>query len=171
MKGLFALHSSSILYQDKAWLFAGPSGTGKSTHAALWENEFETPLLNGDLNLIGISDEIPVVYGIPWCGTSGIYTANTHPLGGITLLKRAAGNGALPLTEDERQLKVMHRLISPSWTNEMLSRNLDFAADLQRRIPVFCLQCTKDAAAAHTMKQIIDDSLSGQNEDLPCAQQ
>ncbi len=165
MEGLFALHSASILYQDRAWLFAGSSGTGKSTHAALWERLFETPLLNGDLNLIGISGDVPVVYGIPWCGTSGIYTTKTYPLGGITLLKRAAENGALPMTEDERQLKVMHRLISPSWTNDMLSRNLDFAADLQTRIPVFCLQCTKETAAAHTMKQIIDDSLSGPNED------
>lgn len=159
MEGLFALHSSSILYQGRAWLFAGPSGTGKSTHAALWERIFETPLLNGDLNLIGISDGVPVVYGIPWCGTSGIYTTKNHPLGGITLLKRAPENSALPLTADEQQLKVMHRLISPSWSNDMISRNLDFAVDLQARIPIFCLRCTKNAAAAHTMKQIIDDSL------------
>ena len=33
--GLFAIHSASVLYQGKAWLFSGHSGMGKSTHTAL----------------------------------------------------------------------------------------------------------------------------------------
>ena len=36
-KGMFALHSASLLYLEKAWLFSGPSGMGKSTHTALWK--------------------------------------------------------------------------------------------------------------------------------------
>lgn len=99
---------------------SGPSGAGKSTHTALWNRLFETPLLNGDLNLIGIADGAPFVYGLPWCGTSGIYTPKTCPLGGITLLKRAASDSDNPMTEDEQQLSVMHRLISPSWTKDMV---------------------------------------------------
>ena len=162
--GFFALHSASLLYRGRAWLFSGPSGAGKSTHTALWNQLFETPLLNGDLNLIGITDGKPFVYGIPWCGTSGIYTTETYPLGGITLLKRAVSDSRHPMAEDEQQLRVMHRLISPSWTRDMVCRNLDFAADLQPRIPIFCLHCTKEDSAAHTMKQIIDDTLSKQNE-------
>ena len=35
-KGMFALHSASLFYLEKAWLFSGPSGMGKSTHTALW---------------------------------------------------------------------------------------------------------------------------------------
>lgn len=164
MKGLFALHSASLLYQGKAWLFSGPSGAGKSTHTALWNRLFETPLLNGDLNLIGIADGAPFVYGLPWCGTSGIYTPKTCPLGGITLLKRAASDSEYPMTEDEQQLSVMHRLISPSWTKDMVCRNLDFVSMLQPCVPVFCLHCTKENSAAHTMKQIIDASLGSQKE-------
>lgn len=38
MHGLFALHSASILYKEKAWLFSGHSGMGKSTHTALWHD-------------------------------------------------------------------------------------------------------------------------------------
>ena len=49
-RGMFALHSASLLYLEKAWLFSVPSGMGKSTHTALWKKLFATPFLNGDLN-------------------------------------------------------------------------------------------------------------------------
>lgn len=45
-----------------------------------------TPLLNGDLNLIGEENGQFFVYGIPWCGTSGICTTEKQRLGGIVLL-------------------------------------------------------------------------------------
>ena len=34
--GTVAIHSSCIVYKDKAVLFLGESGTGKSTHTRLW---------------------------------------------------------------------------------------------------------------------------------------
>lgn len=59
---------------------------GKSTHTALWHELFGTPYLNGDLNLLGFEDGHITVYGIPWCGTSEIFTTEQYELGGIVLL-------------------------------------------------------------------------------------
>lgn len=157
-RGLFALHSASILYEEKAWLFSGSSGTGKSTHTGLWNREFHTPLLNGDLNLIGIEHGKALVYGLPWCGTSDCYTPNTYPLGGITLLKQHPFEKAEHLTIDQKQLAVMQRLVSPTWTEDMLHKNLAFTASLCEQIPVFSLLCTKEPSAAHFMKHLIDDT-------------
>ena len=50
-KELYVLHSASFLYRGRAFLVSGSSGTGKSTHSALWHDLYQTPLLNGDLNL------------------------------------------------------------------------------------------------------------------------
>lgn len=61
---------------------------GKSTHTALWHELFDTPYLNGDLNLLGLHKDHIIAYGIPWCGTSGIFTAEAYELGGIILLGR-----------------------------------------------------------------------------------
>ena len=58
-KELYVLHSASFLYRGRAFLVSGSSGTGKSTHSALWHDLYQTPLLNGDLNLLGIRDNIP----------------------------------------------------------------------------------------------------------------
>lgn len=156
--GLFALHSASVLYRDKAWLFSGASGTGKSTHAALWQELFDAPLLNGDLNLIGMEHNVPVLYGIPWCGTSKTYTAKKYPLGGITLLKQHTTDSASDLTSSEKELFVAQRLISPTWTEELLDLNLNFVHRLLKHIDVYRLLCTKESSAAHLMKQLIDET-------------
>lgn len=157
--GVFALHSASILYQDKAWLFSGSSGSGKSTHTALWNHQYNTPYLNGDLNLLGFADDTPVVYGIPWCGTSGLYTTEIIPLGGITFLKQAPTDTLMPMTAEEISLRTMQRLISPSWTNDMLLSNLSFVEKLNSSVPFFHLQCTKEDSAAAVMKQAIDSHI------------
>lgn len=158
--GAFALHSASILYQGKAWLFAGSSGTGKSTHTSLWNHKYQTPYLNGDLNLLSFKDHIPIVYGIPWCGTSERYTTETIPLGGITFLRQALTDRLLPLTAEETALYTMQRLISPSWTKDMLLLNLSFAEKLNGSVPFFHLQCTKKDSAAAIMRQAIDAHIS-----------
>jgi len=156
MHQMYALHSVSILYKGKAWLFSGHAGMGKSTHTALWNKYYDTPILNGDLNLLSLTDEGPVIHGMPWCGTSGIADTHTWPLGGILLLGRSPQDQCVPLAPDEKQLLVMQRLISPTWTKEMVSHSLDFTGELTSQIPVCRLLCTKEPSAAETAKAWID---------------
>jgi hypothetical protein len=156
LHGRFAIHSASILYHGKAWLFSGHSGMGKSTHTNLWNKHLGTPLLNGDLNLMELSPQSAVVHGLPWCGTSGISTTETYPLGGIVLLGRADTDVVETLSDNEKALLVMQRLISPSWTEKQLAKNLAFTSALTARIPVCRLKCTKSTAAVDTMRQWID---------------
>ena len=158
--GLFAIHSASILYQKKAWLFSASSGTGKSTHAKLWQDLYGTPQINGDLNLLGIKDGKPVIYGLPWCGTSGIFTAETHPLGGVIFLQRDIFDHVKTLTPDERSLMLSQRLISPTWTKEMLMTTLDFCEQLAPLITCFTLCCTAKPTAAKVCRTAIDTALA-----------
>ncbi len=160
----FLLHSASILYEGQAWLFSGPSGTGKSTHTALWNKRFQTPFINGDLNLITIEKDgqqsRPMTYGIPWCGTSGIYSTEKYPLGGIIILHQSADNHVLVKKDDEKQLSVLQRLISPFWTIEQMEQNLAFTDALLHQIPIWHLYCNMEEEAAICMKQEIDSYLS-----------
>lgn len=154
---LYAIHSASFLYKGKAWLFSGPSGTGKSTHTNLWKELYDVPLLNGDLNLLGFQGQTPVVYGLPWCGTSGIHTPETYPLGGIVFLKKAPDNRVLTPDLADQAFMLMQRSISPIWDNAMLTQQAQFCETLADHATILSLHCTKEPEAAATMKQAIDE--------------
>lgn len=154
------LHSASILYRGKAWLFSGPSGTGKSTHTNLWHDLLQVPLLNGDLNVLALENEQPVIHGLPWCGTSGICNPDSYPLGGIILLKQAGKDRLEELSADRKRLLVLQRLISPTWIPEMLSANLDLVDQLADKIYITRLHCTKNFSAVEVMREGIDTYLA-----------
>lgn len=160
-RDMCAIHSASILYGGKAWLFSGPSGTGKSTHTGLWNRYVGTPFINGDLNLLAFdSDGTPVIHGIPWCGTSGICDNQTYELGGIVLLKQDKTNILYPLTESQKQLCLLQRLISPRWKADMLTRLAGIIGRLTPRIQVHRLGCTISEEAVRTIQDAIDSEVA-----------
>lgn len=155
--GLYAIHSASLVYRGKAWLFSGVSGTGKTTHTNLWKERYGVPLLNGDLNLLGIRDGKPFAFGLPWCGTSGISTTEALPLGGVIFLRQAPADTARSIQEDTAQLMLSQRLITPAWTQEMLLDNLGFCRSILPGITAFVMECTKDVHAAEVCRAAIDE--------------
>ncbi len=157
--GRLAIHSASLYYREQAWLFAAPSGTGKSTHTNLWNQYFHTPVLNGDLNLISCEKGTPMIHGIPWCGTSGISDVASRPLGGIILLKQSPTNLCQEPTVDEQTLLVLQRSISPAWTEDMLDKNLHIAAAVTDSCYITRLSCNREREAAEYMKARIDSHL------------
>ncbi len=150
------IHSASLLYRGRAWLFSGRSGTGKSTHTNLWHELLQVPLLNGDLNLLAFQNGRPVVHGLPWCGTSAISVCGTYPLGGILLLKQDRTDFMEALSPDAGQLLVLQRLISPLWTPDQLDSCIDFVGELSRHIYIGRLHCTKNHSAVETARREID---------------
>lgn len=150
------IHSASILYKDKAWLFSGSSGTGKSTHTNLWKEYEKVPLINGDLNLITIENGVAVVHGLPWCGTSKISDTKTYPLGGIVLLRKSLDNHIEPLSPDSKTLLITQRFISPAWTSQQLQQNLSVAENIAEQVLITKLHCTKEKDAVETIKREFD---------------
>lgn len=156
LHGILAIHSASVLYRDRAWLFSAPSGTGKSTHAALWHDILHTPYLNGDLNLITPGNSQPFVHGLPWCGTSGICNSSAHPLGGIIFLKQSPFDSVSRLRGDDRVLALSRRLISPCWDSNMLENQILLSQKIADSILLCRLFCTPKATALEAIRAEID---------------
>jgi hypothetical protein len=172
-RSLLIMHSCSFLYRGRAWLVSAHSGGGKTTHARLWEQEYQTPILNGDLNMIGLADPAGTdrnasarAYGIPWCGTSGIATPFDLRLGGIILIESAETNSVelLDPAGPDTPILLLNRLISPMWEPDQLDFCAAFATKLAASIPVWRLRCTKDPEAAHVMHDAVDAWLDAQAE-------
>ena len=93
-QGVALFHSSTVSFGDKAYMFLGVSGTGKSTHSSLWLKYIEgTELLNDDNPVVRVGEDgTATVYGSPWSGKTPCYRNLSYPLGGIVLLSQAPYN-------------------------------------------------------------------------------
>ena len=155
-----ALDSVSLHIEPNEFVFlVGKSGAGKSTHSRLWEEHFGVDLLNGDLNLVGMTDEGVMVYGLPWCGTSEIYRPFTEKLYGVFFITQWKTNEVRPLEGSERVLSFSNRMISPTWTREGCRRNLEVALKAEPEIYLAELKCRVDREAAEVAKGALDSFL------------
>lgn len=88
-----SLHASAVVSEGKAFLFMGKSGTGKSTHSALWIRHIgDTELLNDDNPIVRVIDGKAVVYGSPWSGKTPCYRNVSAPVAAMVRLKQGPRN-------------------------------------------------------------------------------
>lgn len=91
--GAVSLHASTVACEGRGFLFMGKSGTGKSTHSALWLRHIEgTELLNDDNPIVRIVDGKAVVYGSPWSGKTPCYRNESVPVAAMVRLKQGPRN-------------------------------------------------------------------------------
>ena len=92
-KDTLAIHSSCIVYKEKAVLFLGESGTGKSTHTRLWRESVEgATLLNDDSPMLRVEDGKIWAYGSAWSGKTPCYKNERYELQGCVRLSQAPYN-------------------------------------------------------------------------------
>lgn len=93
-KGTVLFHAAVVSHEGRGYMFLGPSGTGKSTHASLWLKYIDgTELVNDDNPVVRITDDgQATVFGSPWSGKTPCYRHVSYPLGGIVMLSQAPYN-------------------------------------------------------------------------------
>ena len=86
-KGVLHLHSSFVLYKDKALVFTGPSGIGKTTQAELWRDYQGALIVNGDACLLRRMEDGWHAFGTPVHGSSPYCENREAPLSALVVLK------------------------------------------------------------------------------------
>ncbi|MBR2732575.1 MAG: hypothetical protein IKD72_11405 [Clostridia bacterium] len=147
-RGVYVLHSASVILDGRVYAFSAPSGTGKTTHAALWRKVFGAEDFNGD-QLAVIAGERPVTaHGLPWCGSSGIARAEALPLGGVFFLERGKENRAEPVDGLQKLALLAQRMVADHFTPGALGRTMNELAPTAQALPCARLTCTMEDAAA-----------------------
>ena len=144
------LHSSALELDGGAYLFSGPSGMGKSTHTALWQQEFPSArLFNDDKPAIRYIDGAWYAYGTPWSGKHGININIRVPLRGICFLRQGDENKIRRLSGVEAISAVMSQTIRGFKTERGLDTLIKTLGQLVEDVPIYELTNRPEPAAAH----------------------
>lgn len=151
------MHSAMISCDGRGYAFCAKSGTGKSTHIALWKKVYgsRVKIINGDKPLIrristDSSDKTTfIAYGTPWCGKENWGTRDQVSLNAICFIERGTTNSIRRMTDTEIIQKLFHQLLIPEKEN-LLNIEMDMADSLIKEIPFYVLTCNMSEEAAIT---------------------
>lgn len=147
---ILLIHASVVMKDGCGCLFLGTSGTGKSTHAALWLKCFQdAELLNDDNPVIRVgSGGTVTVYGTPWSGKTPCYKNACRPACAFVRLEQAHQN------EIKRQAKlqafgsILSSCSTMPWDNASYHAITETVERVVRFVPVYYLKCLPNEDAA-----------------------
>ena len=149
-KGTVLFHAAAVSYEGRGYMFLGPSGTGKSTHASLWQRYIVgTALVNDDNPVVRIDEDgTATVYGSPWSGKTPCYRNVSYPLSGIVVLSQAPYNKIQRLSGIYAYAALMESISGKRWDERIADGLHQTENALASSVPVWHLECLPDEAAA-----------------------
>ncbi len=142
-------HGSALSMDGSGYIFTAKSGTGKSTHAAIWRKHFgsRVEMINDDKPLLRFTDGEVRVYGTPWCGKHGLGQNLSAPLSAIAVIERAENNSIAQCQGADAFVHLYNQTYRiPS--KEKMARTLALIDKLRSSVGVFILRCNMDESAA-----------------------
>ncbi|MBE7051031.1 MAG: hypothetical protein E7395_00475 [Ruminococcaceae bacterium] len=152
----FVFHSSSLCCSDGGVLFSAESGTGKSTHTALWLSEFDdAQIINDDTPIIKLNRTGGVdLCGTPWAGTTGINLNKVVPLKAIVFIERSKTNSIRRVT-DKETIKLFFEAVIPPLNPRMYAEYVSTFNSIYSSVPMYVLSCNMDPEAAHVARNAV----------------
>ena len=145
----FLFHGSSIAVDRDAYLFTANSGTGKSTHAALWRKYLgeRAVMVNDDKPLIRVSDEGTFIYGTPWCGKHRLGNNIRVNLRALCILERGEKNEIRCIDRREALPMLLQQSYRPA-DIKALEKTVRLLSKMSEDVLFFRLRCNMDSEAA-----------------------
>ena len=160
LRGAFFLHSAALAVDGKGYVFTGPCGAGKSTHATLWREYFGDKVIsiNDDKPAVRFYDGVPYICGTPFSGKHDINTNVKVPLCGISILSQSTENSIERIEASQAMTVLMEQTLRPETVKEM-SALFDMLDKLLTQVPVYSFACniSEDAVklSYNTMKDFV----------------
>lgn len=141
-------HGSIISVDGVAYAFAAPSGTGKSTHTALWRELFgeRAVMVNDDKPLLRVG-ECVTAYGTPYDGKHHISNKIAVPLKAICILGRGEKNSIERVSAKEVYSVIVQQTYRPMDV-AALGKTMELIDKLTQNVELYRLHCNMDIEAA-----------------------
>lgn len=145
------MHAAVISYGNEGYAFAAKSGTGKSTHIALWNKiyGYQMRIINGDKPLVAYEPETGIfrAYGTPWCGKENWGCNDSVELKAVCFLNRGEKNSICKASPEAVLPELFGQLLIPE-EEALLNLQLDIIDLFIKKIRFYKLTCNMDDDAA-----------------------
>lgn len=141
-KGAFFLHSAALAVDGKGFVFTGPCGAGKSTHASMWRQHFKDKVIsvNDDKPAVRFFDGVPYICGTPFSGKFDINANVKVPLCGIGILAKSSENSISRVSASDAMRVLLEQTLRPDNMQEM-TMLFDMFDKLLAKVPVYNFSC------------------------------
>ena len=143
-------HGSALAVDGEAYLFTARSGTGKSTHAQLWQKHFGSRcvMINDDKPLLRLKEDGRVyVYGTPWDGKHHRSSNVRMPLKAVCILTRDEYNHIEAIKAEAAYPQLLLQTFRPG-DGGMLLKTMALLDRVTERTGLYLLGCNMDPEAA-----------------------
>ena len=141
--GVSAFHGAAFLMNGRAWIFTGPSGTGKTTQYVLWKSLFgeDITMICGDKPFLERGEDGCVtVHSSIWRGKENMGNALKAPLGGIICLLQSERFYMKRLKPAEAVMPLYRQFLSLRGDTETVSGLADMASAIVASTPVYLME-------------------------------
>ena len=147
----FLMHGSVVAVDGAAYMFTARSGTGKSTHAALWRKLLgdRAVMVNDDKPLVSVEDGMAVVYGTPYNGKHRLGSNISVPLKAVCVLERGDTNVITEIGRQQAYPVLLQQIYRPA-DRKAFVRTLELIDELTKSVKFYKLKCNMDISAAET---------------------
>lgn len=159
--GCLLVHAAVVAVDGRAYAFAAPSGTGKSTHVGLWLRHFGARafVVNGDKPFLRRRDDGWLACAAPWAGKENWQTRVDVPLAGVCFLERG-GWDAIRRVGEREETERLFAQVDPPGDAELTDEWLRLVGAIVREVPAWLLTCTVSDGAA----RLSYEAMSGRDD-------
>lgn len=110
----FVIHGAGIAYRNQGYLFCAPSGTGKTTHIALWQRYAkDVSIINGDKPILWMQGDQIFMCGTPWAGKEDWQSNQWVPLRKLCFLKQGKENRMISICAKQALSRMLQQIYLP----------------------------------------------------------
>lgn len=151
------IHASAISYNGQGILFSADSGTGKSTHTQLWQQEYgdKVIFINDDKPMVKKESGVFYVYGSPWSGKTDLNNNLKVPLKALVMLNRGLENKIEKVALNDVIKEVFANISLIKDDLKVTKEVMDCYGAIFEAIPLYRLYCNISDEAPRLVEKVV----------------